>query len=207
MQKRVKSVVPIYLTGLVFSIQALLFSIYSIVDVVIIFAVSIAGYFVFNLLIRGKVVEMPKELSFERTSDAEANKVLEQGAAYVKRLSAIKLTIGNSKLAGQIAHLQEVAEQILDFVAKSPGHARKISTFMDYYFPTALKFLDSYTELTGKASRGRNISDTLDKISESLSKIEEAFEHQLDNLYSDKALDIATDMAVLDSIMKREGLS
>jgi len=28
----------------------------------------------------------------------------------------------------------------------------------------------------------------------------------LDNLYSDKVLDIATDIAVLDNIMKREGM-
>jgi len=197
--------------GVVFAAYALIFPMRTFAHLAI--AVGIAGlsYFLFGLIFRGKLVEVALEVTFERSGDNEADRVLAAGAEYVKRLSELGLgaankNAGDEKIRGQIAHLQEISIQIFDFIQKNPGHARKISTFMDYYYPTALKFLESYEDLSGKTTRGSNMNETLGKISDSLVKIEEAFEHQLDNLYSDKALDITTDIAVLDNIMKRGGM-
>ena len=207
MQKRIKSVVPIYLMGVVFLLYALIFPMYLFTHLAIGLGVAGLSYFLFGLIFRGELVELPKEIVFDKSGDSDVDKMLAQGAANVRRLSELAAAIGDEKIRRQIAHLQELSIQIFDFISKNPTHGRKISTFMDYYYPTALKFLDSYADLNSKAAKGSNIAASLGKISESLGKIEEAFEHQLDILYSDKALDITTDIAVLDNIMKREGLS
>lgn len=206
MQKRIKSVVPIYLMGFLFLLYALIFPMWRFTDLFIGLGVAGLSYFLFGLVFRGQLVDLPREISFDKTGDGDADKMLALGASHVRRLSELGMAIGDEKIRRQIAHLQELSIQIFDFISKNPGHGRKISTFMDYYYPTALKFLENYADLDGKAAKGGNIAATLAKISESLSKIEEAFEHQLDSLYSDKALDITTDIAVLDNIMKREGL-
>ena len=54
---------------------------------------------------------------------------------------------------------------------------------------------------------GENITETMRKIREVLATIEEAFEKQLDSLFSDEALDISTDISVLETMMAREGLT
>jgi len=196
--------------GVVFALYAIIFPMHRFLDLGLALAIAAAAYFLFNLVFKGQLVEVPKEISFERSGSAETNEMLAQGAAYVKRLSelglSLRATVNDEKINRQIARLQEISIQIFDFVAKNPTHARKISTFMDYYYPTALKFLENYVDLSGKTTQGDNINTILDKIYESLDKIEEAFKHQLDNLYSDKVMDISTDIAVLDNIMKREGL-
>ena len=209
MQKRIKSAIPIYLMGAVFAAYALIFPMHTFLHLIICTGVAGLSYFLFSAIFRGRVVEVAMEVTFERSGDGDADKVLAQGAEYVRRLSELGLGAagrGDEKIRGQIAHLQEISIQIFDFIQKNPGHARKINTFMDYYYPTALKFLESYEDISIKTTRGSNMTETLGKISESLVKIEEAFEHQLDSLYSDKVLDITTDIAVLEGIMSRGGM-
>jgi len=167
-------------------------------------AIATVNYFVLNKLIPGKLVDAP--IVFEKSGDAVADRVLDQGAHYLHRLEELSQVIDSEKLRNQIAHLTRVSTDIFNFIKKNPAHARKITTFMDYYYPTALKFLENYVDLDKKVVKGDNISATMEKISAGLTKIEEAFEHQLDSLFSDKALDITTDIAVLDNIMEQEGL-
>ena len=207
MQKHIKSALPIYFTGGIFLAYCLILPMYRITDLLIALGVAVLGYFLFSKIFPGKVIEVPAELTFERTGNAAADAMLAQGREYHRRLGELNMTIADEKISRQIVHLQEISAQIFDFIAKQPAHARKLNTFMDYYYPTAMKFLESYAEFDRKAVKGGNINTTLDKISDSLAKIEKAFEQQLDNLYSDKALDITTDIAVLENIMKQEGLS
>jgi len=179
---------------------------HRIVDVVLALAVAIGTYFVAGLIFRGQIVEVPREISFEKSGNAAADAMIAQGRGYIKRLDELGQTIADVGIVNQIAHLQEISIQIFEFIQRNPGHARKLNTFMDYYYPTAIKLLDSYARFDTKSVRGENINDAMAKISDSLGKIQEAFVHQLDSLYSDKVLDITTDIAVLENIMKSEGV-
>jgi len=125
---------------------------------------------------------------------------------YIRRLVELSGKIDDEKIWGQINHLIKCSRQIFDFVSANPNQRRKINTFMDYYYPTALKFLENYAELSSRSVKGENINSLLEKISASLISIETAFEHQVDSLYYDKVLDIKTDIAVLENIMERQGM-
>ena len=206
MTKRRKSVVPIYTMSSVFLLYCLFLPMHRIVDVVLALAVAIGTYFVAGLIFRGQIVEVPREISFEKSGNAAADAMIAQGRGYIKRLDELGQTIADVGIVNQIAHLQEISIQIFEFIQRNPGHARKLNTFMDYYYPTAIKLLDSYARFDTKSVRGENINDAMAKISDSLGKIQEAFVHQLDSLYSDKVLDITTDIAVLENIMKSEGV-
>jgi len=190
----------------IYLLYSLIFPMYRATDIAIALGLSVLCYFAAGLVFRGKVVEVPKEDILEKSGDAAADVMISQGRAYIRRLGELAHDIADVKIRGQIAHLQEISIQIFDFISKNPGHARKINIFMDYYYPTAIKLLENYAKFDAKSVKGENISATMAKISESLVKIEEAFAHQLDSLYSDKALDISTDIAVLENIMKSEGV-
>ena len=206
MTKRIKSVVPIYVMAAAFLLYCLVFPMFQIIHVVIALIVAILCYFLSGLIFRGKIVEMPREVTFEKSGNAAADAMIIQGRGYLRQLDELAAAIADTAIVGQIANLREISIQIFEFIQSNPGHARKINTFMDYYYPTAIKFLENYVKFDTKSVKGENISAAMSKISDSLSKIEEAFAHQLDSLYSDKALDITTDIAVLENIMKSEGI-
>ena len=148
----------------------------------------------------------PKLVKLEKSGDKEADRVIAQGNEYMKRLAGFGASITDGKIRGQVSHLHEIGRQIFDCIAKQPEQISKLNTFMSYYFPTTLKFLENYSDMENKTVKGEHIISSMDEISNSLSCIEKAFEHQLDNLYSDKAVDISADVAVLQSLMKAESI-
>ena len=200
---RVKSVIPIYATGVVFFLYAVFMPMYRIWDPILALAAAVAGYFIFNKLFPGKTIEV--ELTYD-TGDKSVDQILTQGRGYVIQLDEFKNAIQDEDVSRRIGNLQDISRQIFDYISKNPAQVRKIRRFMDYYYPTVLKFLEHYAEYDSKNVKGENLRNTLEKIRESLSQFEEAFAHQLDNLYGDKALDIETDIEVLQNMMKMEGL-
>lgn len=204
MKKRIKSVIPIYLVGVAFALYALIAPMYTFIHLGIALAVSVAIYFLGNFIFRGKEIDMPKE--FEKSGNTAVDKMVAQGRGYMLNLEELKNKTNNQQLKQQITSLSQISTQIFDFVVKNPDKGRKLHTFMDYYFPTTLKFLENYVQLEVKAVKGENIQATMDNIKDSLSQIQKAFEQQLDILYKDSALDIKTDIAVLKNIMKQAGL-
>ena len=54
---------------------------------------------------------------------------------------------------------------------------------------------------------GGNIGSTMQRVESMMSTIVAAFEKQLDMLFGSEAMDISTDITVLENMMKQEGLS
>ena len=53
---------------------------------------------------------------------------------------------------------------------------------------------------------GANIDSTMGRIDAMMDKVVEAFDKQLDALFADEALDISTDITVLEQMLAQEGL-
>ena len=68
------------------------------------------------------------------------------------------------------------------------------------------KLMNTYLELSAQKIKGENITKTLRGIEEILDTIEPAFNRQLDNLYEDQAIDISSDITVLEGMLDHEGL-
>ena len=88
-----------------------------------------------------------------------------------------------------------------------PEKLPQIRKFMSYYLPTTLKLLNAYDRMGQQGVAGENISSTMHRVEDMMATVVIAFEKQLDNLFSAEALDLSTDMVVLENMMAREGLS
>ena len=77
---------------------------------------------------------------------------------------------------------------------------------MSYYLPTTLKLLNAYDRMSDQGVSGENIDGTMKRVENMMDTIVRAFEKQLDGLFGAEALDISTDITVLDNMMAREGL-
>ena len=77
---------------------------------------------------------------------------------------------------------------------------------MNYYLPTADKLLTQYRELDGSGSQGENVRGAMTVVENSLEMIAVAFERQLDSLYRHEAMDIQTDIDVLETMLAADGI-
>ena len=115
--------------------------------------------------------------------------------------------ITDEKITVQVTRMEVATDKIFRYIAKHPEDAPQIHKFMNYYLPTLLKLLISYISLNEQGIKGEHISSTIENIEGILSTIADAFEKQLDNLFADDALDISTDIKVLENMLSQEGLT
>ena len=83
----------------------------------------------------------------------------------------------------------------------------EIRKFLDYYLPTTIKLLNAYDRMSGQGIEGENLSKSMHSIEEMLDTAVDAFKKQLDSLFEDQALDIETDISVMNRMLEREGLT
>ena len=103
--------------------------------------------------------------------------------------------------------IRGLAAAIFSAVRQAPEKQPQISSFMNYYFPTTLKLLDSYADFEEKGYQGEKLTQTKERIETTMDTIISAYRKQLDILYLSDTMDIDTDIDVLETMLKKDGLS
>lgn len=127
--------------------------------------------------------------------------------SFLVELHQVNKRIENPKMSEQIDHIVMIAGKILAFQEEETIHDKELHRFLSYYLPTTLKLLQSYGELESQNIEGANISKSKAQIEAMVDKIVESFEKQLDQLFQNDTIDIATDIAVLEQMFEKDGLS
>jgi uncharacterized membrane protein YgcG len=141
------------------------------------------------------------------SGDKAVDVIISEGLAYLRQIKQANDAITDEKISVQITRMEVATDKIFRYIAKHPEDSPQIHKFMNYYLPTLLKLLDSYISLNEQGIKGEHISSTIENIEGILSTIANAFEKQLDNLFADDALDISTDIKVLENMLAQEGLT
>ena len=143
----------------------------------------------------------------EATGNAELDKAIREGELAVREMRRLNDSITDERLSAAIDQLERLSGKIFEAVRQSPEKLPQIRKFMDYYLPTTLKLLNAYDRMAATGVSGENIDGTKAKVEEMMDTIVTAFARQLDSLYGDEALDISTDITVLETMLAREGLA
>ena len=202
-----KSVVPVYAAAALWVLWALVLPFYRLWHFALAAALSVVVYLVFSRIFPPKTVLVREKEKPADTGDRGADALIDEGRARLRRLRALNDAIADEAVSAQIARLESVCGRIFDYVAQNPKKTPQLRRFLNYYLPTTVKLLDSYSQLAKQEVRGENIGGTMRSIESMLSTIGDAFEKQLDHLFADEALDISTDITVLESMMAQEGLT
>ena len=149
-----------------------------------------------------------------RSSGADAQWKQEQKAApkeaeegYSGILRAIRRAndrIADPALSLKIDRLEEITAKIFREVEAHPEKERRISTFLNYYLPTTQKLLDSYAQFESAGVEGENLRQAKSRIEDTMDSIVRGFEHQLDALYHADAMDIDSDIRVMETMLRRD---
>lgn len=110
-------------------------------------------------------------------------------------------------VSDRIDRIGVLTASIFRVVIEKPEREGDVRKFMNYYLPTTLKLLKAYSLMEAQSYQGKNIKESRKKIEETLDMLIEAFEKLLDKLFRDDALDIATDIDVLKTMVAGDGLS
>ena len=199
------SALPIYAMGLVWLVWALLFPLYSVTQFALCLVLSLAVFFLLKKLI-------PPTVTYEKippveTGDTEADALLRTGEEQLAAIAAAASSIENAGVRKKLEGLQTTCRRILDYVQGHPKSAPGLRKFMNYYLPTLKKLTETYALMESQKVEGENITASLARIDQMLDTMDAAFEKQLDALFGDTALDVDTDITVMEGMLAQEGLS
>ena len=202
-----KSAAPIYASAATWVLYALLFPLYQAGHFLLAAGASAAVALIARLFCRDvtEEVEIPEEPV--TTGNPELDKMIADGEGAIKAMRALNDSIQDETISGQIDRLEEVSARIFQYVKDNPAKLPQIRKFMSYYLPTTIKLLTAYDQMSRQGVAGQNITGTMEKVEGMMSSIVLAFEKQLDSLFGDEAMDISTDITVLENMMVREGLA
>lgn len=233
MTKKVKrSVAPFYLVAALWLVWALILPLYRPLDYILAAVASVIVFIIGKAIWPDKAYQIadpegekqepekqapPKEEKVQSqpqpqkeekksTGDPELDNLLKQRDMALSEMRRLNDSIEDEKLSAQIDHLEATTKKIFDLVAEKPAKKSQISRFMNYYLPTTLKLLNAYDRMDDAGVAGANIDGTMGKIEAMLDTVVLAYDKQLDALFADEALDISTDITVMEQMLSQEGL-
>lgn len=212
-----RSVLPIYLIGFVWLGFALFGSLYSVTHYLLCACVSAVVFIVgkaifpdkeYTLAGEPKQEEPPKQEEKPKTTgNPEIDALIKERKRAVEEMRRLNDNIKDEKISAQIDHLEMVTGKIIDHVVEHPKKLPQIRRFLDYYLPTTMKILNAYDRMDSTGVSGENISATKAKVEKMMDTITVAYDRQLDALFGEEALDISTDITVMENLLAQEGLS
>lgn len=202
-----RSPAPLYMAAGVWLLWGLLLPLYRISDFLLAAGASILAGVVGKSLFPDKTFETPEPAKPKTTGNEQLDALLAERDKAVAEMRRLNANIPGEKISAQIDHLEDMTNKIISHVAAHPEKLPQIRRFMDYYLPTTLKILNAYDRMGQAGVAGENIAGTRGKIDALMDTLVSAFDKQMDALFADEALDIATDITVMENLLKQEGLS
>lgn len=201
-----RSALPYWVAALVWLIAALFAPMYKLTHLLLILILSLAA-----ALITAKfapegvtLVELP---FYEGNNDLNrvATQIADARQSLIKARDQIADT--HPETAALLSDIETTCGKIQAAVLENPEDLPRIRRFLSYYLPTTEKLAGKYAFAAAQNEDSTNINATIADIENALSLIRSSFKNQLDALFSDDALDVSTDITVLETMLARDNLN
>ena len=212
-----KSVAPIYAVAVLWLVWGLFFPLYKPFHFVLAAIASVAVFCLGKVIWPNKTYNTPdpepkqeekaaEPAKPESTGNPEIDALIAERDRAVSEMHRLNDSIEDPTISAQIDRLESTTKKIIAQVVQNPDKLPQIRRFLNYYLPTTLKLLNAYDRADSAGISGTNIDGTKGKVSEMMDTIVTAFDKQLDALFGDEALDISTDITVMEQMLAREGI-
>ena len=213
--KKRTSVAPFYAVAVAFILFSIAAPIYTVGRLI---GAAVTAFIVF-MAVRALTANNTAEEKEEKTEESakpkaeekkyppEVQAIIDEGKRAQSELGRLYSSIPDLEVKRKIRDIMEVSDKIIEDAADDPGDVPQIKKFLDYYLPTTIKLLNAYDRMGAQGIEGENISGTMKSINEMLDTAIAAYHKLLDSLFANQALDVETDIEVMNTLLKREGLS
>ena len=137
----------------------------------------------------------------------EIDPIVEEGNKALSEMGRLYMSIQDTEVRSKINEIMRITDKIVQDAIQDPSDIPQIKKFMNYYLPTTIKLLNAYDRMSSLGVEGENIDKSMKNINEMLDAAILAYKKRLDSLFANQALDIETDIDVMNQMLAREGLS
>lgn len=137
----------------------------------------------------------------------QVQEVLDKGDAFLAQIRKCNDDIPGEEISRKISHMENIVEKIFDRAEEHPEIVPDLKKMMDYYLPMTVKLLNAYADMDAQPIQGETILASKREIEETLDTLNVAFEKLLDSVFKDTALDVSSDISVLNTLLAQEGLT
>ena len=143
----------------------------------------------------------------QKSYGPEIDPILQEGNRALSEMGRIYMSVQDVEVRKKINELMRITDKITQDAIHDPDDIPQIKKFMNYYLPTTIKLLNAYDRMSAQGIEGENLDKSMKSINEMLDQAIEAYKKRLDSLFENQALDIETDIEVMNQMLAREGLS
>ena len=154
-----------------------------------------------------EAAQRQQELDAANAPDPRVREVLERGGDFLRQLRKCNDDIPGEEVSNKIYHMELILERIFRRAKEHPEVIPDLKKLMDYYLPMTVKLLNAYADMDAQPVQGANIENAKREIEGTLDTLSRAFEKLLDELFQDTALDVSSDITVLQTLLAQEGLT
>ncbi len=206
-----KRVAPIYIFAVVWVLCALIFPMHKIIGILLTAVISLAALFLANKIFKPKIIQVEEPAPKKEPEPAvsygpEVDAIIAEGKLAQREMARLYNAIKEPAVRMKISKLMQVSDKIVEDAIHDPSDVPQIKKFLSYYLPTTIKLLNAYDRMGSQGIQGENISGTMQSIEQMLDTAIAAYEKQLDSLFANQAMDIETDIHVMNAMLRREGL-
>lgn len=201
------SPIPFYGSAVVIALYALIFPMYRIFDYSMMCIAGMAALIVLSMIFGPEIETIVLPVEPITTGDANIDALLREGETAVAEMKKLHDAIAEPSVRAEIVALIDITDKIFKDVIDDPTDYKAVRRFADFYLPTTMKLLYAYERFgRGGVTGGEHIDATLARIEDALQQIHASYEKQYDALFKNQALDIETDIMVLEALLKKDGL-
>ena len=137
--------------------------------------------------------------------DPQVQEVLDRGNAFIAQIRSCNDAIPGEAVSAKIDRMELIVRKIFERAEAHSEIVPDLKKLMDYYLPMTVKLLNAYADMDAQVVQGeiqsakREIEDTLDTLNL-------AFEKLLDSVFQETAMDVSSDISVLQTLLAQEGL-
>ena len=218
-KKKKKSVSPIYTFALTWLVLSLIFPLHKIWGLLITvalcsFTAFIAGRISAKRRSKEEAAEQQERQAEEKQAQPrkksygpEIDPILEEGNRALSEMGRLYMSIKDVEVRQKINEIMRITDKITQDAINDPSDIPQIKKFMNYYLPTTIKLLNAYDRMSAQGIEGENLDKSMKNINEMLDAAIVAYKKRLDSLFANQALDIETDIEVMNTMLAREGLT
>ena len=133
--------------------------------------------------------------------------MLDKGDAFLTEIRRCNNAIPGADISRKISRMEHIIERIFDRAEAHPEVLPDLKKLMQYYLPMTVKLLNAYADMDAQPVQGETILASKQEIEAALDTLNQAFDKLLDDLFADTALDVSSDISVLQTLLAQEGLT
>jgi hypothetical protein len=199
---------PFYITGVTVFVAALAMGAYTFGKYLLLAGIGLAVYFISRKVCAPKKYEVQKKHKITLTGFAETDEILRKADNELRSIkkSAQHIVKKDAEFAGTLTELVDDAYKLVDFTSDNADQLSLLRRFYNYYLPTLEKLARTYVKLEKSGSDVEHVTQTKEEIISAADAMKTLFKKQFDKMYVNTALDISTDVDVLEAMLESDGI-